>query len=177
MYTLRDHCGKKHFSPEETRLKASVAIRRARPEEAEELTALGMRSKASNGYDDAFMAMCREEMTLSVSKIETAAVWVAQSDRIDGFFSLLPPDSERFAELRMFFVEPNRHRRGIGRALWTKMEECAHEVGVRAIGLDSDPFAVSFYKAMGMKVVGEAPSGSIPGRVLPRMEKVLEERP
>ena len=157
-------------------MKAPVIIRRSRPEEAEALTALGMRSKASNGYDDAFMTMCREEMTVSISEIETAAVWVAQSECIDGFFSLLPPDNERVAELRMFFVEPNRHRRGVGRALWTKMEQCAHEFGVRVIGLDSDPIAVSFYKAMGMKVVGEAPSGSIPGRMLPRMEKVLEER-
>ncbi len=158
-----------------TSLKASVTVRRAHPEEAEALTALGMRSKASNGYDDAFMTMCREEMTVSISEIETAAVWIAQSDRTDGFFSLLPPDNERVAELRMFFIEPNRHRKGVGRALWMKMEECAHELGVRAIGVDSDPFAVSFYQAMGMKVVGEAPSGSIPGRMLPRMEKVLEE--
>jgi len=121
------------------------------------------------------MTMCREEMTVSISEIETADVWVAQSDRIDGFISLLPPDKEGVAELRMFFVEADRHRKGVGRALWTKMEECARGLGAQAIGVDSDPFAVSFYEAMGMKVVGESPSGSIPGRMLPRMEKVLEE--
>ena len=40
----------------------------------------------------------------------------------------------------------------------------------RAIGLDADPHAVGFYEHMGAKVIGEAPSGSIPGRMLPRME-------
>ncbi len=156
-------------------MKVPVIVRRARPKEADALTALGMRSKASNGYDDAFMALCREEMTLGITEIETAAVWVAQSDRVEGFFSLLPPDDGGVAEVRMFFVESDRHRNGIGRTLWTKMEDCARELGARAIGLDSDPLAVPFYKTMGMKIIGQAPSGSIPGRMLPRLEKVLGE--
>lgn len=36
-----------------------------------------------------------------------------------------------------------------------------------------DPFAVAFYEAMGMRITGESPSGSIPGRMLPRMERRL----
>ena len=46
-------------------------------------------------------------------------------------------------------------------------------MGARAIGLDSDPHAVGFYEKMGLKVKGWSPSGSIPGRLLPRMEKYL----
>ncbi|MCC0041531.1 MAG: hypothetical protein H6880_05120 [Rhodobiaceae bacterium] len=36
-----------------------------------------------------------------------------------------------------------------------------------------DPFAVAFYEAMGMRITGESPSGSIPGRMLPRMQRRL----
>nr|WP_211354784.1 hypothetical protein [Stackebrandtia albiflava] len=34
---------------------------------------------------------------------------------------------------------------------------------------DADPGAEPFYRRMGAVRIGEAPSGSVPGRVLPRM--------
>ncbi len=40
-----------------------ATIRLARPEDAATVTALAFRSKASNGYDAAFMAACRDELT------------------------------------------------------------------------------------------------------------------
>lgn len=40
-------------------------------------------------------------------------------------------------------------------------------------GKSADAFAVAFYEAMGMRITGESPSGSIPGRMLPRMERRL----
>ncbi|TCT06419.1 hypothetical protein EDC22_1111 [Tepidamorphus gemmatus] len=39
--------------------------------------------------------------------------------------------------------------------------------------VDSDPFAEGFYLAMGAQRVGEAPSGAIAGRMLPRLAKRL----
>jgi SAM-dependent methyltransferase len=36
--------------------------------------------------------------------------------------------------------------------------------------IDADPHAEAFYVAMGAARVGESPSGSIPGRMLPRLE-------
>ena len=63
--------------------------------------------------------------------------------------------------------------RGIGRALWVKLEARAAALGANRIGADSDPAAVPFYLRMGMEPAGEAPSGSIPGRRLPRLVKVL----
>jgi hypothetical protein len=38
---------------------------------------------------------------------------------------------------------------------------------------DSDRHAEGFYRAMGMRRIGEAPSGSIPGRMLPRLAKPI----
>ena len=37
----------------------------------------------------------------------------------------------------------------------------------------ADPFAAPFYRRMGMADVGMAPSGSIPGRMLPRLAMPL----
>jgi hypothetical protein len=39
--------------------------------------------------------------------------------------------------------------------------------------IDADPFAESFYLALGCERIGEAPSGSIPGRMLPRLRLFL----
>lgn len=42
--------------------------------------------------------------------------------------------------------------------------------GVRRIGVDADPNAEGIYAHFGFTTVGRSPSGSIPGRWLPRME-------
>jgi hypothetical protein len=41
------------------------------------------------------------------------------------------------------------------------------------VGLDADPNAEPIYERFGSRRVGWSPSGSIPGRRLPRMERVL----
>src|SRR5687768_4428349 len=52
-----------------------VLVRRARADEAEALTELTMRAKASWGYDAAFMAACREELTLTPETFAAWTVW------------------------------------------------------------------------------------------------------
>lgn len=158
-----------------------LCIRRATIAEAPVLTDLAMRSKALWGYDDAFMAQCLEELTVQPAAIEAGEVWVAEKGgAIVGLVEIVPegrPDA-RWAELRLIFVEPDRARSGVGRALWEHAEARARVHGAERIALDADPNAVGFYLSMGMRIVGESPSGSIPGRMLPRLEKELgEERP
>ena len=55
----------------------ALTLRRARPGEAAELTALILASKRSNGYDDAFMAACADELSVSEDDILTNQIWVA----------------------------------------------------------------------------------------------------
>jgi GNAT superfamily N-acetyltransferase len=155
---------------------ADLRIRRAERAEADALTDLAMRSKALWGYDAAFMAMCLEELTVQPDAIEAGEVWVAEeSDAIVGLLEIVPEG--RAAELRLIFVEPGAVRSGVGRALWRHAEKRARAHGAKTLALDADPNAVPFYERMGMRVVGEEPSGSIPGRMLPRMEKRLADRP
>ncbi|WP_067619878.1 hypothetical protein [Alicyclobacillus acidiphilus] len=48
------------------------------------------------------------------------------------------------------------------------MEQCRDELTIRP-----DPNAEPFYLAMGAQRVGEVPSGSIPGRMLPLLQYLL----
>ncbi len=155
--------------------RSPLLIRRARVDEAPLLTALAMRSKAVWGYDDAFMAACLAELTVQPAAIKAGEVWVAEEgDTAVGLLELVPGAEE--AEVRLIFVAPERVGSGVGAALWRHMEERACALGAERIGLDADPNAVPFYERMGMRVTGESPSGSIPGRALPRMAKRLSKR-
>ena len=154
-------------------MSAASIIRLARPAEATTVTSLAFRSKASNGYDAAFMAACRNELTFDAGSFAHGETWVCEDvgGRILGFFDLRQEDGT--AEIYGLFVEPDCKGRGIGRALWVKLEARAAALGANRIGADSDPAAVPFYLRKGMEPAGEAPSGSIPGRRLPRLVKVL----
>jgi GNAT superfamily N-acetyltransferase len=91
---------------------------------------------------------------------------VAESaGRVLGFYSLdgEPPEGE----LGTMWVEPDAIGTGVGRRLWQHAMEAAHIAGFMVLRIEAEPFAEGFYLAMGAERVGETPSGSIPGRVLP----------
>jgi N-acetylglutamate synthase-like GNAT family acetyltransferase len=155
-------------------MTAPLVIRSAARSDVIVLTDLALRSKASHGYDETFMTLCREELAIHERTLRERDIWVAEAEgRILGFFGLEPP-KDGVAVVNPIFVEPNLQQGGVGRSLWQKLEERARLAGARAIGLDSDPNAVGFYEKMGCRVTGWSPSGSIPGRMLPRMEKPLD---
>ena len=151
--------------------RPNLELRRARAEDCGPLTELALRSKASNGYDEAFMAACVAELTVDAGSLAAGEVWLAEDDagQVLGFFDLrLEAD---LAEVEAFFIAPAAKRRGIGRSLWAHLEARALSLGAARITIDSDPEAQAFYEAMGALLVGESPSASIPGRKLPRLEK------
>ncbi len=152
---------------------ATVKIRPARPAEAATITSLAFRSKASNGYDEAFMAACRAELTFDAESFARGETWLCEDagGRVLGFFDLRPEDGT--AEVYALFVEPDCKGTGIGRALWNKLEARATALGATRIGADCDPVAVPFYLRMGLEPAGESPSGSNPGHMLPRLIKLL----
>ncbi|WP_422366090.1 GNAT family N-acetyltransferase [Pelagibius sp.] len=146
-----------------------ITIRRARTDEAEALTELSLRSKQSNGYDEAFMAACRDELTVTGERLAEGEYWVAESGELCGCACLLAGPDGRSGEVHAFFIDPAWQRRGVGRLIWQKLLERAMERGITELHLDADPAAVPFYEAMGFAIVGESPSDSIPGRKLPHM--------
>lgn len=131
-----------------------------------------MRSKASWGYSDAFMDACRAELTLTPEKMSAWKIWVAEARGEVAGMVALHLDGAR-AELEDFFVDPSFQNMGVGSALLDVLLAACREAGATNIGLDADPNAEAIYARLGFRTVGRSPSGSIPGRMLPRMELQL----
>jgi ribosomal protein S18 acetylase RimI-like enzyme len=148
----------------------AFAIRSAVPDDTGVLTELAMRSKAHWGYDARFMELCRAELTMTAARMAEEEIVVAgRTDReLLGFTSFVrEPDGT--VEVMNCFVEPALIGTGIGHALMTELVARARAMGIAVMMVDSDPQAEGFYRRQGFRRVGEAPSGSIPGRLLPRL--------
>ena len=130
-------------------------------DDCEALSALAFASKAHWGYDDAFMEACRKELTIRPVDLERARLRVAVASTIVGFHGV------EGDELEWMFVAPDATGRGIGAALFADALDIARSAGVETLRIGSDPNAAGFYERMGAQRIGETPSASIPGRVLP----------
>jgi GNAT superfamily N-acetyltransferase len=152
--------------------QGSMHLRPARIDEAERLTELCLQSKAVWGYDEAFMRACRAELTLRAADFATSSLQVAvEGNEVIGMVQVTV-DGEA-ADLAKLFIAPSVLRNGAGRKLldWAVAEARRH--GARWMSIEADPDAAPFYRRMGAVDDGVAPSGSIPGRVLPRLKLML----
>lgn len=150
----------------------AFTFRRAGHADLDALTDLVIRSKASNGYSEAFMQAFRPELVIGPDSLDTGEIWVSKAGRdLAGVMHVVVED--QVAEVEALFVEPRFKRTGLGRQLWGLLEDRMRVLGAVRVELDSDPFAVGFYEAMGCEVFGETPSDSIPGRMLPRLRKTV----
>ena len=149
-----------------------LTLRTPRPDEAAILTELCLRSKAVWGYDEAFMRACRNELTLAPSAMRSSRLQVAEIDgELIGMAQITVKDG--IAELDKLFVEPTRLRCGGGRALFDWATNTSRRAGAATLVIEADPNAAGFYRRMGAIDDGVAPSGSIPGRFVPRLKLVL----
>lgn len=146
-------------------------IREAHAEELEALTALCLRSKAHwGGYDADFMAACVDELTLRPEHLGPGLV-VWDDGALRGVAQVSVTREE--AHLEDMFIDPSAIGQGLGRKLFDWATSFALTRGARSLSIDSDPFAEPFYARMGAVRVGIVPSGSVPGRVLPRLSYTL----
>ncbi|MGO0059269.1 GNAT family N-acetyltransferase [Brevibacillus fluminis] len=152
-----------------------MVIQKASLEQAHALTELTFRSKAHWGYSDSFMEACREDLTITPAYLSAACVYVAMDgETAVGYYALETDEQdERAATLSYLFVDPQTIGKGLGRALWSHMRTTAEQLGIRTVTIHSDPFAEPFYLAMGAVRIGETPSTTIPGRILPLLQFVL----
>jgi GNAT superfamily N-acetyltransferase len=153
----------------------ALAIRPARIEEAVPLSDFAWRSKAHWGYDAAFMARCRDALTVEPRHIAGGLCLVAEREvGVLGFIAVDPMAGDR-AEIAQLFVEPDAIGRGVGRALVNAATRLLEQQGVPVLQTAADPHAEAFYHRAGFRTVGREPSESIPGRFLPTVR--LELRP
>jgi GNAT superfamily N-acetyltransferase len=152
------------------RIRDRIRVRPARPDEAPALSELALRSKGHWGYDAAFLAACRDELTLKRADLTPGNASVAEDEagRVLGF--VLIDGAAPRGRLDMLFVDPSAIGSGVGRRLFREGLATARRLGMRSLAIDADPNAEPFYRAMGARVVGTVPSGSVAGRVLPLME-------
>lgn len=148
----------------------SLNIRLATSNDCAALTDVCFRSKQSNGYDDAFMEACREDLRVGDDTLSKMTLWLAEDDGVVLGCAALKQSNREQGEVSLFFVDPNVQGRGVGRMLWTVVFKTAHERKISTLVLFADPAAVGFYTKLGFTEVGSAPSGSIPGRMLPKMQ-------
>jgi GNAT superfamily N-acetyltransferase len=156
-------------------------LRSPRCDEAATLIDLCLRSKAVWGYDEEFMQACRRDLTLdeeqacrgdltlTASLIRSSYVRVAEiSEHLVGVAQVNV--KEELAELDKLFIEPTRLRSGAGKALFEWAVTTARDAGAATMVIDADPNAAGFYRRMGAVDDGMAPSGTIPGRFVPRLK-------
>ncbi|GAB2611171.1 GNAT family N-acetyltransferase [Pseudactinotalea suaedae] len=143
-----------------------------RADQAAELTELALRSKGHWGYDAAFLAACRAELTYTAADCRSGDMAVAYvGEELAGLVRLTGAAPE--GELQSLFVDPPWIGTGVGAALLGHALDEARRRGMSRVVLDADPGAEPFYARFGARRTGEVPSGSIPGRMLPRMELTL----
>jgi GNAT superfamily N-acetyltransferase len=149
-----------------------LILRAARLDEAGALTDLCMRSKAVWGYDAAFMEACRRELTMTPDAMARSVVQIAESNgRMVGMAQV--EFGGDVAVLDKLYIDPVALRTGAGRSLLQWAKDAAREAGASVMTIDADPSAAVFYRRMGATDDGEVASGSISGRMLPRLVLAL----
>ena len=150
----------------------ALAIRRARVDEAEALSAVAHLAKRHWRYPEEWIALWRRDLTLTPEFIERHPVHCAvDGATVVGFYALLFAGAD--CELEHFWILPARIGGGVGRRLFAHAVDGCRALGSPRLWITADPNAEGFYVRMGARRVGEVPSTPA-GRVLPRL--VLDVR-
>ena len=143
-------------------------IRAPEVEELPDLGELCLRSKAVWGYDADFMTACRAELAFQPSDLSSSRIAIAeQAGTILGVAQVRMTGSD--ADLLKLFIEPSALRGGVGRMLFAWATDVARDMGATRLTIEADPDAAPFYRRLGARDAGLAPSGSIAGRMLPKL--------
>lgn len=145
---------------------APCRLRAARVDEAAALTDLALLSKASWGYEPAFMARCRKGMVITPAAIRRHPFVVAENfGLLLGFYGFGREEDE--LNLDWLFVHPDHLGKGIGKRLFRHAETWARAAGWEEMKIVADPHAEDFYRRLGATPAGARPSELIPQRYLP----------
>lgn len=156
-----------------TSTRRKALVRRARPDEADALNELIVRSKSYWGYDQPFVEAYRSFLSLTLEAIKHSPVYCAEVESTIAGISHFTVASETEIELDHLFVEPTFVGQGIGELLWQHAVDLARSMGAKALVFDTDPHARPFYEHMGAAVVGDHLSTVIAGLRIPRMRYEL----
>ena len=147
-----------------------VLIRRASPEDAEQLTHITVASKRHWGYPETWIQLWLPELTFSPEYVSQNEVWMAVvEDRLVAYYSF-KQDGEGLW-LDNLWVLPEHMGQGLGKQLFQHALERSRLRGESILKIEADPNAQGFYEKMGTQKVSEHQyelDGQL--RVLPVME-------
>lgn len=153
-----------------------AAIRPVRPDEAEAIRALTLRSKAHWGYDAAYLADWADALDVGPDFLRASVSFAAEEGgALAGYYSLLfEPEAVPMNTgaagpgwwLDNLFVEPAQMGTGLGGLLYRHAAAQVQARGGTALYLLSDARAAGFYAHMGGRQIGEMAS-IVPRVVLP----------
>ncbi len=138
------------MAPESSPLR----IRRARAEDATELTRLARLSKASWGYPDAWLREWESELEISAEYIRCNAVFVAESEGAPvGVIGV--GEGPEGPEIGHLWISAEAQGQGLGRALVERARRVAVQERWACLRIVSDPYAQPFYERLGAVPVGK----------------------
>jgi GNAT superfamily N-acetyltransferase len=144
-----------------------ITLRRARPDEARQLTELAVESKRYWGYPESLIELWRPDLEFTPASIRAQAVIVAElAGSLVGVSAVSGCGAA--AELEGLWVRPAHMGHGVGRALFREAVAGARAQGAVSLVIASDPHAEPFYRRQGAVPAGSAPSTPA-GRRLPRL--------
>jgi predicted N-acetyltransferase YhbS len=145
-------------------------IRRALPEEAEQLTKITVASKSHWNYPEKWIQTWLPELTFSPEYVSENEMWLAVvDDRLSAYYSLKQNDEGLWLE--NLWVLPEYMGLGIGNKLFHHALERSRAHGASTLKIEADPNAQSFYEKMGARKISEHQyelDGQL--RILPVME-------
>lgn len=107
-----------------SQLTDRFTIRLARPEEANYLTGLAMRSKAHWGYSEDLLRSWEDDMRVDLKSCEAGKVWIIDNDGVVPGFAELIIDGT-IASIDDLWIDPPHMRHGYGTALFHHLVEKA----------------------------------------------------
>jgi len=132
----------------------AIDIRVARRDEQKALEALQWRASLANENDREALLAHPEVVELPLQQLEAGLVFVAEAEGTTlGFAALLRRDDGDI-ELDGLFVEPDRWKQGVGRALVEHCETFARAEGAECLQVIGGFEAVPFYRRVGFEDVG-----------------------
>lgn len=150
------------------KLLENLEIRAAKPSEADELSALALRSKSHWPYDAEYLNLCKITTRISPQEILQWPVLVAaQGPQICGVAVILEAKGERLLE--HLWIDPPFIGKGIGRELFYAAVAEGKKLGWSQFHIFSDPYARGFYEKLGARQFGERESKVRPGFFLPML--------
>ncbi|MCR9142867.1 MAG: GNAT family N-acetyltransferase [bacterium] len=148
-------------------------VRRAHPDEAEDLTRLARRSKAHWGYSPEFLDAAMPDLRIETEQVGAGRVFVIErADALIGFCAIQSfEQSPDRVSLSHCFVDPEFLGQNYGRLLWNyALRELRRNYPrVRRLFVVSDPNAVGFYLKCGARADGYEASIVDAKRLLPRL--------